>query len=610
MAQSASIWQFVSSLRPDFGYDPPAVGSVCIRTLLRSLAVKIKHLRSRPLQPSRLHFQQLERRNLLAGDICHNFVDAGDVNLDGNVSALDAVVLINQLSVVDDFPAEVIPVDAVETEWLLDVDDNGELSINDALQVVNQLSQEGQETRVGEEGLAKLATAILMEDLPSGMHLRTAHNWFSKLHDKMDTPLQRREAFSHLDGNGDGELTKDELSDVHWRRISESDSDATGRVTRDEVKAARPSEHMLALLPTDARPHFESLDVDQDGRLSEYEVAEKLWERIGDADVNEDGFVSLDEFQEMRAQRKTQYRKQRDLFERFDGNDDGLLGVEELPDRLWKKFADADLNQDGAISGEELAEIKGKKSDVLGRQGHNGLFDRFDENEDGLLTEDELHDRVWDKVNQADSNADGAISIDELERFWEPEIEVCAAPVLDRVFAQFDENIDGVLTENEVGDQLWGLIVRADLDQDGRVSLMELQDSSHAWGPFNPDRLEEWFIRFDLDGDGQLAAGELKERFWDLLEQVDQNQDNAVVLEEIFSALKNADRPLVAEAIELLSGGLHSKHGREGLRFSLQNVKQWLPSSRPWLAFKPDQFARVAQHFLKFPAGKVGQWKS
>ncbi|MGI9443906.1 MAG: dockerin type I domain-containing protein [Rubripirellula sp.] len=515
--------------------------------------MKFKHLQDQRLQcskrrGSRLRFQQLERRNLLAGDICHNFVEAGDVNLDGAVSALDAVVLINQLSIVVDSPAESHSVDAGETQWLLDVDANGELSLNDALQVVNQLGQQGYGTQVGGEGLAKLATAILMEDLPLGMHVRTAQDWFSRLHEKMDTPLLSRGAFDHLDGNGDGQLTKDELSDVHWRRISESDSDATGGVTRDEVKAARPSEHMLALLPTEAKPHFESLDADQDGLLSEDEVAEKLWDQIGDADGNEDGLVSLDELQEMREQRKLQDKQHRDI------------------------------------------------------------FGRFDENNDGLLTEDEVHNRVWDKINQADSNADSAISVDELHRLWEPEITVCAAPVLDRVFAHLDENLDGNLTEGEMGDQLWHLVSRADLDQDGSVSFMELQQTSDAWGPFNPDSLfEDLFIQFDLDGDGQLAADEVKETVWLLLEQADQNQDNLVALEEIFTVLKNADQPLIKQVMELVSGVVPSISDEVGIHFSLQKLEQWLPSSLPWLNVKPEQFALVAQQFSNFPFAKLWQ---
>ncbi len=580
----------------------------CVRFpfLTRSLAVKFKYLHNRSQSRTRLRFQQLERRNLLAGELCHNFVEAGDVNLDGNVSALDAVVLINQLSVVPDSPVELVPVGGGETQWLLDVDANGELSVNDALQVVNQIGQEGYATRVEEEGLAKLATAILMEDLPAGMHMRTAQKWFSKLHEKMDTPLLRRGAFEHLDSNGDGQLTKDEVSDVHWRRISGSDTDATGGISRDEVKAARPSEHMLALLPTNAKPHFESLDADQDGQLSEDEVAEKLWDRIADADLNEDGLVSLDELQEMRTQRKLRHNQDRDLFERFDGNDDGLLTAQELPDRLWKKLSVADLDADGAIAGDELAEVQGRKGSGSRRAGHRDLFKRFDENEDGLLTENEVHHRIWDKINQADSDADRAISADELHRLREPEIAVCAAPVVDRVFAHLDENIDGVLIENEVGEQLWSLIARADLDQDGSVSFMELQQASDAWGPFHPDSLfEELFMQFDLDGDGKLAANEVTGTFWGLLEQADQNQDSAVALEEIFTALKSADQPFMKEVVELLSGGVPSIIDELAMGLSPEDLGPWLPSNRPWLQVKPEQLARFAHRLSSFPFAKL-----
>ena len=52
---------------------------------------------------------------------------------------------------------EVVAVASASTERLLDVDDNGKLSLNDALQVVNQLGREGDDTRV-EEGQAVLKT--------------------------------------------------------------------------------------------------------------------------------------------------------------------------------------------------------------------------------------------------------------------------------------------------------------------------------------------------------------------------------------------------------------------------------------------------------------------
>lgn len=379
--------------------------------LTRSLAVKFKHLHRRPLSQTRLSVQQLEPRNLLAGDIWHNFVEAGDVNLDGNVSTLDAVVLINELSVVPDSPVEFVQEDAGETQRLLDVDANGEISVNDVLQVVNQLGLEGYVTRVEEDGLAKLATAILMEDLPPGMHLRTAQQWFSKLHEKMDKPLVRQGAFDHLDSNGDGQLTKDEVSDVHWRRIAEVDTDATGGVSRDEIKAARPSEHMLALMPTNAKPHFESLDADQDGLLSEYEVAQNLWNRIDDADVNEDGLVSLDELQEIREHRELQAKQHQDFFKRFDGNDNGLLTADELPARLWDKISAADVDEDGAISGVELAEVQDRKVngpgsldpsqfDLEAKQRFSGHYSGMTKPEALVIEKDQTWVEVWEEVHR------------------------------------------------------------------------------------------------------------------------------------------------------------------------------------------------------------------
>ena len=379
-------------------------------TLTRSLAVKFKHLHKRHQSRTRLSVQQLERRNLLAGELGHNFVEAGDVNLDGNVSPLDAVVVINELSVVSDSPVEFVSGNVGETKRLLDVDANGEISVNDVLQVVNHLGLEGYVTRVEEEDLAKLATAILMEDLPPGMHVHTAQQWFSKLHEKMDKPLPRRAAFEHFDSNGDGQLTKDEVSHFHWRRISELDTDATGGVSRDEVKAARPSEHMLALLPDNAKPHFESLDADQDGQLSAYEVAQNLWERIDVADVNEDGLVSLDELREIREHRKLQYKQHEAFFKRFDGNDDGLLTAHELPARLWEKFSAADVDEDGAISGTELAEVQGRKEsgsgpldpslfDLEAKQRFSGNYSGMTKPEELVIDTDQIWMDVWKKVH-------------------------------------------------------------------------------------------------------------------------------------------------------------------------------------------------------------------
>ena len=461
--------------------------------------MKSTRLPNRSRHRARLQVQQLESRNLLAGDICHNFVEAGDVNLDSNVSPLDAVLLINRLSresISQNGTALQNTAGLAGTEQLVDVDNNGSLSVNDVLQVVNVLAEDetGDEHIV--EGLTTLATAILTEDLPSGMRPHTAHAWFAKIHQKLETPLLRRDAFDHLDQNADGELTQDELSEEHWDRLSDADADETGAVTKDEVKAARRSERMLALLPVATQPHFENLDVNQDGLLSEREVTEKLWHRIISADVNQDARVSLNEIDELRQQR--------------------------------------DAEQEGTQT--------------------QDLFGRFDVNDDGLLTEDEVDGRTWDRIVAADHNHDGTISLNELQGMQNPQVIVCDAPVLDRLFAQFDENGDGLLTEGEIGGGFWTWISQADTNQDNAVSMMELEVTADEWGMTSPNVMLETFIdQLETSQTFALAETDLDESLWKIVVEADQNLDHVVTLDEIFAELKDGEQLGLEEGLLLFA---------------------------------------------------------
>ncbi|MEM6777339.1 MAG: Ig-like domain-containing protein, partial [Planctomycetota bacterium] len=88
----------------------------------------------------RHHFEQLEPRQMLASG-WHNLVRPGDVNQDGNVSAVDALQIINELNARVSSDGEgVLDERILETQPFYDVNDDGLASALDALRVINILA--------------------------------------------------------------------------------------------------------------------------------------------------------------------------------------------------------------------------------------------------------------------------------------------------------------------------------------------------------------------------------------------------------------------------------------------------------------------------------------
>ncbi|MDB4394286.1 hypothetical protein N9Z67_02915, partial [Rhodopirellula sp.] len=246
-------------------------------------------------------------------------------------------------------------------------------------------------------------------------------------------------------------------------------------------------------------------------------------------------------------------------------------------DKLWNKIANADANEDGLVSVDELKELREQWKSGNERPGRGDIFERFDENEDGLLTEDEVDDKLWNKIAKADANDDGVVSVDELKEMHEPQVIVCLAPVLDRVFSQLDEDGDGLLTDAEVGGGVWALISKADANQDGAISMMELDAKSDAWGLSEPNAIFERVVNlFNANQDGVLTEGEVEEWLWNCIFDADQNDDNAITLDEIFASLKDGDRLSLQELAEkfalekaTLTGVVTGSISRESLQKKL-----------------------------------------
>ncbi|MBI82713.1 MAG: hypothetical protein CMJ81_05930 [Planctomycetaceae bacterium] len=162
---------------------------------------------------------------------------------------------------------------------------------------------------------------------------------------------------------------------------------------------------------------FRRLDENEDGRLQAGEIQpehRRLFRRLlRTADTNHDTQLTLREFQAgttlpvpaapdqhgpPTAPAGEGANRLHRLFDRFDVDTSGKIAYQDLPERWAKRLEHLDQNRDGFLARNELKPPvvprsrktgdSGNRSQKLERLGR--IFNRMDENQDGILTEDEV----------------------------------------------------------------------------------------------------------------------------------------------------------------------------------------------------------------------------
>jgi hypothetical protein len=98
---------------------------------------------------------------------------------------------------------------------------------------------------------------------------------------------------------------------------------------------------------------FERTDTDKSGDVTFEEFSAAMKTRIGQADADGDGKLTVaeiaKEIERMRAERRAQR-----MVERFDADGDGMLTLAEIESRQKKMFALMDRNNDGKVVKDEM----------------------------------------------------------------------------------------------------------------------------------------------------------------------------------------------------------------------------------------------------------------
>ena len=177
------------------------------------------------------------------------------------------------------------------------------------------------------------------------------------------------EQFNRLDLNGDLRLTSNELPDQYRESLMKADLDQNGALSIQEFKQVinivQQREELQELM-------FHQLDINADGCLSPDELPERLRERLMPVDQDQNGTISLTEFQDFLHQEQlnlldsqspdspapdpplTQLRNPEQVFQSLDQNNDNQITLDEVPIRVRNRISRADLNSDGIITHSEF----------------------------------------------------------------------------------------------------------------------------------------------------------------------------------------------------------------------------------------------------------------
>jgi len=173
------------------------------------------------------------------------------------------------------------------------------------------------------------------------------------------------------------------------------------------------------------------------------------------------------------------------IFGKLDANQDGKLTKDELPERAAEKLMVADADGDGAVTKEELEQARPGRGGGGGFGGPGGpppiesLFERFDKNGDGKLTQDEVPEWCAERLMKADADGDGAVTKEELEQARQK----LGGEFADKLFERLDANADGKLTKDELPPRLADKLMQAEADGDGALTKDELKAAREKLGP-------------------------------------------------------------------------------------------------------------------------------
>jgi len=367
---------------------------------------------------------------------------------------------------------------------------------------------------------------------------------------------------------------------------------------------------------------FEKLDKNSDGQIDADEVGEarakffKRLVRVGDED--KDGKLSKDEFVDAtkpepkptatagdggkgkgKNKKKGGGRDPKKLFNRLDKNGDGKVTQDEIPEKQKKRFDRIFTRLDK----DELTLKDFEKFSGKGKGGKNKAQGKKKPDADGQKT-----------AKKGPGRGAGR-----------PE----GRPDPERMFKRFDSDEDGKLTVDEVPegfkDRFAAMLKRAGKDEDGSINLNEFRRVARAGrgegdgpgprrgagrGRFGgPPRPPAFFAKLDANDDHKLSKEEMTKIF-ELFDELDKNEDGLLDGPELLGAPgrrgPGGERPAFGRRGERPERGRRPEGGEARRRGRGGMLLERLDEDKDGKVSKEEADERLKRHFDRMDKNSDG----
>ncbi len=245
--------------------------------------------------------------------------------------------------------------------------------------------------------------------------------------------------FADADGDGNGQITRQEMEKSVAARFAKVDSDGDGTLSTEELTAMSRA-HRGQFASKRGRfgkgqgPHKmgdgmrgrmrAAIDTNEDGKVTLDEFSAHALQRFETSDADGNDAVSLEEMKSSpkawkgrRGGHGKQGRKG-DGLQRLleaDSNDDGQITKAEAVASRAARFDELDQNQDGVLGEDERRYQEGRRGASRDGESRRQGFGRMDQNDDGQVSRDEFLARPDRMFERLDENNDDVISAEELK---------------------------------------------------------------------------------------------------------------------------------------------------------------------------------------------------